>query len=285
MLQQTRVAAAIPYYERFLQRFPSVQALARAREASVLAAWSGLGYYRRARQLRMAAREICRRHGGRFPVTLAEACALPGVGEYTAAAVLSIAYGQPLPAVDGNARRVVSRLLGRNAATAEARERLAEWIAPRAAGGFNQAVMELGALVCTPRAPQCARCPLRGLCRSRGEGPALRTAARTQQVRLAYGLARDGRGRVWLVQRGADAAQMAGMWELPAMAAPGAARPLFRLRHAITTSAITASVFALSGPEGPGRWVRRAQAGRLPLTGLTKKILRRAGAAGANGRR
>ncbi len=272
MLQQTRVAAAMPYYERFLRRFPSVEALARAPEAAVLAAWSGLGYYRRARQLRAAAREICERHGGRFPATLAEARALPGIGEYTAAAVLSIAFGQPLPAADGNARRVVGRLLGRAVSLAEARERLAGWLAAQAPGDFNQAVMELGALVCTPRTPQCPRCPLRALCRSRGEGPASTPPPPPERVTLRYGLARDGRGRVFLVQRPGDAAQMASLWELPEMQAPNGP-PLARVKHSITTRAITAELYALASPAGAGRWLRPAEAARLPLTGLARKLL------------
>ncbi|MGH9480437.1 MAG: A/G-specific adenine glycosylase, partial [Terriglobales bacterium] len=153
MLQQTQVATVIPYYRRFLRRFATVAELAAAGEAEVLAHWSGLGYYRRARQLQAAARLICAQHGGEFPRERGAAEGLPGVGRYTAAAVLSMAYGEPLAAMDANGMRVARRLLGRVVTPAEAQRALDGWLAPGRAGDFNQAVMDLGATVCRPRAP------------------------------------------------------------------------------------------------------------------------------------
>jgi A/G-specific adenine glycosylase len=285
MLQQTRVAAAIPYYRRFLQRFPTLEALARAREASVLAAWSGLGYYRRARQLRAAAQAVREQHGGRFPSSFGEALALPGVGEYTAAAVLSIAFGQPRAAADGNARRVVGRLLGRAVSLTEARERLTAWLPRTAPGDFNQAVMELGATVCTPRAPQCRLCPLHVLCRGRGELAVAPAATARRRVTLHYGLARDARGCVFLVQRPPGAPQMPGLWELPETGEPRSeSPPLARVRHSITTRLITAELHPLPRPPRAGRWVHPDKAAQLPLTGLARKLLIAASGRPAAGR-
>ena len=174
MLQQTTVAAVQPYYEAFLARFPDVRALATARVEDLLALWSGLGYYRRARHLHAAARAIVERHAGRFPRELAQALALPGVGPYTARAVLSIAYGVAEPVVDGNVRRVLARLLLlRGRAWRDERAfhaPAAELLAKRSPGDWNQAVMELGATVCTPRAPACPACPWRRSCAARAQG-------------------------------------------------------------------------------------------------------------------
>src|SRR5512136_569268 len=172
MLQQTRIATATPYYHAFLGRFPTLAALARARPADVLEAWSGLGYYRRARSLHAAAREVVREHGGRVPDDPAAFERLPGVGRYTAGAVLSIAYGRPLPALDGNAARVLSRLEALPATMRDPAGARRLWALAAARvpadrpGDWNQALMELGATVCTPRAPRCAACPLRRHCRA-----------------------------------------------------------------------------------------------------------------------
>lgn len=271
MLQQTQVQTVIPYYVRFLQLFPTVAALATADEAAVLAAWSGLGYYRRARHLHLAAALVMERHGGVFPMELAAARALPGVGAYTAGAVLSIAGDQAMPAMDGNALRIVRRLSGSPLAPAEALRRLQNWISPRRPGEFNQALMDLGALVCRPRAPLCGRCPLRRNCVSQGRDPLVRRMHRSRELKLEYGLARRGR-RVWLRQRHPDAPQLAGMWELPEAGA-NCGRLLVTVRHTITTSRITAAVYAAVA-ERPGAWFSEAQTARLPLTGLARKILR-----------
>jgi A/G-specific adenine glycosylase len=219
MLQQTRVAAVIAHYHEFLRRFPTVEKLAAAREASVLAAWSGLGYYRRARMLHAAAKVVVRELGGKFPTTAAELLELPGVGRYTAAAIASIAFGEPVAVVDGNVERVLQRVSGRRLAGEklwDAAEALLDRGRP---GDFNQALMELGATVCTPRSPACLTCPVIELCATRGEiaGAAKSARQKKREVHYALGL-RDGdghAGKVFLVQRPPDARLMAGMWELP----------------------------------------------------------------------
>src|SRR6266446_7475314 len=173
MLQQTRVAAAIPYYERFLERFPSVEALARAPREEVLRLWSGLGYYSRARNLQKAAQEIIAKHNGVFPSNPAEALALPGIGAYTAAAILSIAYRKKHAVLDGNVARVIARL---NAVPGDLRangtwqklQGTADYLLDeKSPGDWNQAMMELGATLCTPRSPQCLLCPVSEFCNAR----------------------------------------------------------------------------------------------------------------------
>jgi A/G-specific adenine glycosylase len=189
MLQQTRVAAVLDHYARFLRRFPTVKSLAAARESSVLAMWSGLGYYHRARRMHQTAKLIARERRGKFPRTAEDWSALPGIGRYTAAAIASISFGEAVAVVDGNVERVLQRLHGwkrrtlvrRNhatkkaaLATAEAQDRESAWqqadilLDREQPGDFNQAMMELGATICTPRAPQCALCPLNAFCKSRG---------------------------------------------------------------------------------------------------------------------
>src|ERR1700751_2793949 len=159
MLQQTRVAAVVEHYHEFLRRFPAVQKLAAARESSVLAAWSGLGYYRRARMLHAAAKLVAREPGGEFPRTAEELRTLPGVGRYTAAAIASIAFGEPVAVVDGNVGRVLQRFSG-GRLSGEDFWLVANSLLDRGRpGDFNQAMMELGATVCTPRGPACMACP------------------------------------------------------------------------------------------------------------------------------
>ena len=176
MLQQTRVAAVIPYYHRFLERFPDVRALAEAPEEEVLRLWSGLGYYSRARNLQRAARQIVARHGGEFPRTPAEVLQLAGIGRYTAAAVLSMAFGEPCAVLDGNVARVLARLdavrgdLRQPERWRELEPRADELLARQVPGDWNQAMMELGATLCTPRAPQCLLCPVSGFCKARQLG-------------------------------------------------------------------------------------------------------------------
>ena len=164
MLQQTRVVAAVPYYERFLKRFPDVGSLSRAREETVLALWSGLGYYRRARMLHAASRVVAKKG---MPQDYRGLLELPGIGEYTAAAIASIAYDERVAVVDGNVERVVARFLGAYPTKRETKEQMTRWIPARSPGDFNQSVMELGATVCTPRNPDCASCPLRADCRGK----------------------------------------------------------------------------------------------------------------------
>jgi A/G-specific adenine glycosylase len=282
MLQQTRVAAVIEHYREFLRRFPTVQKLAAAREASVLAAWSGLGYYRRARMLHAAAKVIVREHGGRFPATAGEWQELPGIGRYTAAAIASIAFDEPVAVVDGNVERVLQRVSGRRLAGEElwkAAENLLDRTRP---GDFNQAMMELGATVCTPRAPECLTCPVINLCATRGELPAVANAVRQKKREVHYALdfrnETRSHGKVFLVQRARDAALMAGMWELPEMTnADNASSPSFTLRHSITVTDYTVQVWRASAPSRiRGKWIPVERLRRVALTGLARKILRKA---------
>ena len=254
MLQQTQVETVLPYYERFVARFPDVEALAAAPVDEVLAAWSGLGYYRRARQMHAAARQVTAA-GGRFPETAEGLAGLPGIGPYTAAAVASICFGEAVPVMDGNVERVTARLLaldGDPKAAAPRRRLLAAAAAlldPARPGDSNQALMELGASVCTPRRPRCLLCPLREPagagdgehpgCAARRAGdperfpPPRRRRAAVAERRLVAVVLRDGRdgrdGRdeppaVLLFRRPADHELLAGTWELPWVALDGAAR-------------------------------------------------------------
>ena len=280
MLQQTRVAAVLDHYARFLRRFPTVTSLAAAREASVLGIWSGLGYYHRARRMHQAAKVIVRERGGHLPATEEEWRRLPGIGRYTAAAVASIAFGQAAAVVDGNVERVLERLLG----TEQSREsawQQAEALLDRARpGDFNQAMMELGATICTPRAPQCLLCPVNAFCISRGAGHPQAQPVRKRKA-LNYALAhRDS--AVLLVRRSADSSLMAGMWELPALipSLMNGDEPLLHVRHSITDTDYRVAVYAvppdrLSDHSAEARWVTPRQRQQLPLTGVTRKILRR----------
>jgi A/G-specific adenine glycosylase len=228
MLQQTRVAAAIPFYERFLQTFPTVRHLARAREASVLGAWAGLGYYSRARNLHRTAKEIVVCHDGIFPREHAVALQLPGIGRYTSAAILSIAYQQPLAALDGNVARVLARL---GAVRGDLRQpntwkRLDDaagaLLARQTPGDWNEAMMELGATVCTPMSPRCAECPVARWCRAHSLGiadrlPAARRKAGPVKITVAAAVLLDPRGRTLLVRRpNGDGAIFARLWQFPA---------------------------------------------------------------------
>ncbi len=271
MLQQTRVAAVVPYYERFLRRFPDVVTLARARLDTVLAFWSGLGYYRRARSLHEAAR-IVRRDG--WPRSAAEWRRLPGVGAYTAAAVASIAHGEPVAAVDGNVTRVLSRLhaLGGPGPVAELAE---AWLSRRAPGSSNQAFMELGAMVCTPRAPDCPRCPLRDACAGRAAPeryPVRRPRARPVKEHRAVALAcRDG--KVFLTRHNGSGL-LAGMWDLPATRRRG--EPLAVVRHGVLNRHMVISVYR-DRARGAGRWFTARQLARIPLATAARKCLRGTG--------
>jgi A/G-specific adenine glycosylase len=238
MLQQTRVDTVIPYYQRFMARFPTLEALADAPEDEVLKAWEGLGYYSRARNLQAAVREVKERYNGRVPDTPEEIASLKGIGPYTAGAILSIAYNVPEPAVDGNVMRVLSRFfLLRDdiarPATRKKMEALVRELIPRdAAGDFNQALMELGALVCTPRAPQCLTCPVMAQCRGRlaGEEEALPVKAKAKPPRpekrlVALVVGRGPLAGKVLVRRRPDSGLLAGMWELPHVPEPATRRP------------------------------------------------------------
>jgi A/G-specific adenine glycosylase len=224
MLQQTQVATVIPYFERFLAAFPSVQALATADEQEVLRLWEGLGYYRRARDLHQAARRVVAEHAGRIPDDQVALQTLPGIGRYTMGAILSQAFDQRLPILEANSQRVLSRLFGRveDPRSAPGRRWLwntAEALLPtRAVGEFNQALMELGAIVCTPAAPRCPECPLAGLCEARRLGaqeqiPRTADGPETVAVREAAVVVRRG-AAVLLLQR-PERGRWAGLWEFP----------------------------------------------------------------------
>jgi len=231
MLQQTRVAAVVPYYERFVARFPTLEALARAREDEVLSLWSGLGYYARARRLTVAARETLRRHGG-LPASLDDLQALPGFGPYTAGAVASIAFALPVPAVDGNVTRVLSRLHAVEGSPeapehrARIREHAAALARGRRPGDLNQALMELGATVCAPRSPACGTCPVAARCAARAAGreaelPAARRRPARRKLVLACAIFRRN-GEILLARRPPDGL-FGGLWTPPSFeVAPGA---------------------------------------------------------------
>jgi A/G-specific adenine glycosylase len=269
MLQQTRVAAVIEHYHEFLRRFPTVQRLAAARVSNVLAAWSGLGYYRRARALHAAARQLAERGG--FPRTAEELTQLPGIGRYTAAAIASIAFNQRCAVVDGNVERVLGRLF--RVRKQNLWRAAGELLHPRRPGDFNQAMMELGATVCLPKAPLCDQCPVFAWCRTRGVGTSRARSLRRKRS-IAYRLIIRNR-TVFLVRRDDHKTLMPGMWELPQMRLV-AAEPALRLRHAITNTDYQVKVYLTGVANGvAGRWVGLAAVERLPLTGLTQKILRR----------
>jgi A/G-specific adenine glycosylase len=279
MLQQTRVAAVLDHYARFTRRFPKVQSLAAARESSVLAAWSGLGYYHRARRMHQAAKLITRTLRGKFPRKMKAWRDLPGIGPYTAAAIASIAFGEAVAAVDGNVERVLGRVFGHPPGKNNTGQRAEVLLDRERPGDFNQAMMELGATICTPRAPQCALCPLNAWCKSRGADAARPQVARKHKQRY-YALMRKGED-VLLVQRPANASLMPAMWELPAVieSQRNGNELLARLRHSITDTDYDVLVFSvapdeLQSPKGNTRWFSRKQWKRLPLTGLTRKVLR-----------
>src|SRR5271170_2736531 len=221
MLQQTRVAAVLDYYARFLTLFPSVTALAQAEEPDVLAAWSGLGYYRRAKLMHKAAKVVVGEYRGVIPPTAEQLRKLPGIGEYTSSAIASIAFGEPVAVVDGNVERVLLRVFPENGSLAPQ----AKWFRERAAkpldtprpGGFNQAMMELGATVCLPQRPLCLHCPVQPFCKTRGEHQAP-PPKKMRNRQIAYALVRrdrPGPTQVLLQRRPSSTSLMPGMWELP----------------------------------------------------------------------
>jgi A/G-specific adenine glycosylase len=277
MLQQTRVVVVEDRYRKFVAQFPTAQRLSRAREATVLAAWSGLGYYRRARALHRAAKDVVRR--GSFPSTAAELIELPGVGRYTAAAVASIAFGEPVAVVDGNVKRVLQRVVagagapGNHLVEAQYWDIAGSLLDKLRPGDFNQAMMELGALVCLPAQPLCPMCPVARLCASRGPLEKAERQMRRKAV-LHYALIRKG-ASLLLQQRAEHSSLMPGMWELPLFEPDSNGQPpIFKLRHSITTTDYTVFVHASERGTGSGRWVTLQSVHRLPLTGLTRKIIK-----------
>jgi len=277
MLQQTRVAAVIEHYKNFIARFPTVEGLASARRSSVLNAWSGLGYYRRACMLHDAAKTIVYQRAGRFPTSAAELQKLPGIGSYTSAAIASIAFGEPIPVVDGNVERVLQRLFGKRLRGSKLWQAAAHLLNRSRPGDFNQAVMELGAIICLPRQPRCMLCPVSELCVTHGELPCVQKPKRQRKREICYAL--DCRnGSVFLVQREKSASLMPGMWELPEIpSANGSAIICLRLRHSITVTNYVVNVVLGPAPQQiVGRWITKSRIIGLPLTGLAQKILREA---------
>jgi A/G-specific adenine glycosylase len=317
MLQQTRVDTVVRYYGRFLERFPSARALAAASEDEVMAAWSGLGYYRRARNLHSGVREVVARYGGHVPAEPEARRALPGVGRYTAGAIGSIAFERAEPIVDGNVARVLCRVLGidtppersdtQRRLWSEA-ERLVEGPRPSA---LNQALMELGATVCSKQTPDCARCPLRSHCRAHAEGrtrelPIARKKPAPRRVALVALLATHGSGSeraVWLTRGGG--ALFGGLWNLPMVEGRGravaagllarsglrgrlAARAHGRLEHVLTHRKLELQLWeatavqraATSADVAELKPVRLTELGQLGVSRLTRKALEQLGLAG-----
>jgi A/G-specific adenine glycosylase len=309
MLQQTQAAAVIPYYERFLAAFPDVRSLAAASEQQVLRLWEGLGYYRRARQLHAAARKIVGQFGGRFPRTLDEVRSLPGVGRYTAGAVLSIGLDQRLPILEANSIRVLARLTAFRGDTASSAGQKFLWAAaesllPKArCGAFNQALMELGSKICTAKSPACGACPLARLCPTRELGlvaqiPAAKRPKQYQDsTQAAVVICRGGKVLLRQCQTGE---RWAGLWDFPRFEVPaevngqlaaqvaaqvrsltgvriGRPRALARLKHGVTRFRITLEVFTASAKSWRstnGHWVLPAQLDEYPLSTTGRKIAR-----------
>ena len=230
MLQQTRIAAVMPYYDRFLRHFPTVESLAAAPQKEVLKLWSGLGYYSRARNLHLAARQIVAEHAGEFPRTIDAALALPGIGAYTAAAVLSIAYDAPFAVLDGNVARVLARIyairgdLRAPRTWRELTETANHLLARKSASDWNQALMELGEVICTPKSPRCLVCPVVHSCQAYAQGvtneiPAPRRKRAPESVTIAAAILLDPQGRTLLVKDpGAhDQVLFSRMWQFPAI--------------------------------------------------------------------
>jgi A/G-specific adenine glycosylase len=297
MLQQTRVAAVVDHYRIFLTRFPNVQALAMATEDAVLAAWSGLGYYRRARRLYQSAKELVRKHRGRFPQTAGVLETLPGIGRYTAAAIASIAFAEPVAVVDGNVERVLQRLTGIDLTMPQTWQRAQALLAISRPGDFNQAMMELGATVCVPGQPRCPTCPVRKWCvtqpsnfnqgangtitmeggASRPGGTLTLKPSRRIKKEIWCVLNRRG-GRIRLVRRSRKSLLMAGMWELPQLSQkrrPTSVPAWRTFRHSITVTDYAVHVHRARTAKG--KWVSVANISHFPITGLTRKILKAAG--------
>ena len=306
MLQQTRVETALPYFERFVASYPRLEDLARSEEAEILSLWSSLGYYNRARNLRKAAQIVCEEFDGRFPRNYEQALKLPGVGPYTAGAILSIAYGLRLPILDGNIRRLMARILALEETTDRLDRLLWPFLSslieePAAEGNiadFNQSLMELGALICRPRNPRCQECPVRPHCRafSRGmqeELPRKKAARPTEE--FSYTVAVIERSGKWLFRKGHGDPFLSDFWELPRI--PGIPNEssggefflhhhlnvrllggFVPIRHQITYRKLQFYPLRsqLSGhPSGPKwRWARLGETD-LPVASYTRKILKR----------
>lgn len=285
MLQQTRMEVVLPYFERFLKRFPDLYSLAQATDDEVTAAWSGLGYYRRARMLRAGAADVMERFGGAIPASVEALLTIPGIGRYTAGAISSIAFGTRAPIVDGNVTRVLSRLFARAGDAWTDAEALVD--ACRSPRDLNQGLMELGALVCKPRNPDCLLCPVREACTALATGrvdefPPSRVKKETRAMRIPLYLVRDRRGRV-LMHRAAGSL-MDSMYHLPhgdtsllqgkpLAATPGALIGTFR--HTVTTRKIEFALYAaeLQGRARGFEWIDIANMDQVPHPSYVAKAL------------
>jgi A/G-specific adenine glycosylase len=308
MLQQTRVETVLDYYERFLRRFPTLRDLADADHQDVLKLWEGLGYYRRILHLHRAARSI-RDAGGTIPATSAGLRSLPGVGDYTAAAIASIAFNEPVAAVDGNVARVLARLFAidddiRAAATKTHITKLAQaLLSPKRPGDFNQAWMDLGSSVCTPKSPRCPLCPLASLCRAAATGladalPVIASNGKPAKQALVASIFMHD--RKMLVRRRAEGGLWSGLWEFPTIKCVGRAAPsgLVRqlmdvegltplgrprkvgvVRHELTHRSLSFHVFAIPVRDAPHsrrrtdrRWVTARMFERLAVSTAHRRI-------------
>lgn len=322
MLQQTRAETAVPYYERFLARFPTLEALAEAPLEEVLREWEGLGYYARARHLHAAARQVAVGYGGRLPDTYEELLALPGLGPYTAGAVASIAFGRPVVALDGNGRRVLARLFVVEGSHRRlpVRRRLTELaislLPPDRPGPFNEALMELGATVCLPRAPRCPRCPLAHHCLAHRTGREQDFPTRTARRPIPHydvtaAVLLQGDGQVLVARRNPDDF-LGGLWEFPGGRKEDGeslseclarelqeelgirvevGRPFLTLEHAYTHFHITLHVFfcrLLAGTPrcldcAEVRWATPEELDQLPMSTADRHIARAVQALGRSG--
>ena len=277
MMQQTTYAAVLPYYERFLARFPSVESLAAADEADVLKQWEGLGYYARARNLHKAARSLVVDGKAAWPKSAAEWAKVPGVGPYTAAALASVLKGEPVPVVDGNVARVFARywMISEDFKKLPARARLAERLTPEieqaaVPGNFNQAMMELGALVCTPTSPDCGVCPLRSGCAARRKGvqtdyPIKVAKGSVPTRRATQVIIPDEKGRILLVQN-REGGLLKGLWELPTV------EPSIGLTQVFSHFKLELSTVKVLRKDAEFK-----VPGSVPLATTTRKVLEAAG--------
>ncbi|MBK6863867.1 MAG: A/G-specific adenine glycosylase [Ideonella sp.] len=301
MLQQTQVATVLPYYARFVQRFADVAALAAAPLDEVLAQWSGLGYYSRARNLHRCAQTVVAEHGGVFPRSAAELASLPGIGRSTAAAIAAFCFGERVAILDGNVKRVLTRVLAFDGDLADAARQRALWDAAtallpeRGIARYTQGLMDLGATLCSARAPGCAACPVAGLCRARLAGDPERYPVKTRRLvrtrREHWWLWLEWRGRVWLEQRPASGV-WGGLWSLPlhddeasaatvARALGASLQALPTLRHALThfdwtlhpRRALLARKPAAGAGLGAGRWFAREELAGLALPAPLRRLL------------
>jgi A/G-specific adenine glycosylase len=289
MLQQTRVETVRPYYARWLQAFPTIQALARASDDRVLKLWEGLGYYSRARNLHRAAQAVVREHAGQLPRTAEGLLALPGIGRYTAGAIASIAFGERVPLVDGNVARVFARIFAiranvKSPRTLQSLWNLAKHLLPDAnPGDFNQALMELGALLCTPVAPQCEICPMRRVCVARARGLVDQLPNRGEKPRTVHIVAKaafvTSGGRI-LLKRRPRQGLLANFWELPPADAQQfrMGHRIHELRHTIMNRRIVFQVYecvpiAKFRSNGEWRWASTAQFKALALPAAHRRAI------------